>query len=162
MAKTTGLIFHCLMSLQPERCLLVYCILCNAFFRDLPESSFVFHSSLLQWKALIWWLHVMASFVWWKLSWANCPKRIVRIFFIVAIPWLQRSFSNSYWFVLLCNELNIADREGKCILQFLTMDGARGTIVFFIVTMLWLQMYFSNSFWFLLLCNRVNIADKEP
>jgi len=34
---------------------------------------------------------------------------------------------------LLCNESNIADREGQWILQFQTITGASGTIVFFIV-----------------------------
>ena len=36
------------MSLQPERCLLHTAVRTfNAFFRDLPEFSFVFHSYLL-------------------------------------------------------------------------------------------------------------------
>ena len=39
--------FYCSMSLQPKRCLLAYHSTSNTFFRDLPESSIVFHSSLL-------------------------------------------------------------------------------------------------------------------
>jgi len=31
----------------------------------------------------------------------------------------------------LYNKLNIADREGQCILRFLMIIGAHGTIVFF-------------------------------
>jgi len=50
-AKAMGF-FHCLMSLQPERCLLAYCSTCNAFFMDLLVSSFVFHSSLLTVKSV--------------------------------------------------------------------------------------------------------------
>ena len=44
-----------------------FTLLSYAFFRDLPESSFVFYSSLLVVNscsdsiALIWWLHMMAS-----------------------------------------------------------------------------------------------------
>ena len=38
------------MSLWPERCLLEYRSTCNAFFMDLPVSSFVSHSSLLTGK----------------------------------------------------------------------------------------------------------------
>ena len=49
-AEATGLIFfHCSMSLRPERYmyLLAYRSTCNAFFMDLPVSSFVSYSSLL-------------------------------------------------------------------------------------------------------------------
>ena len=49
MAKATGLIFHCSTS---ERCLLAYCSTYNAFFMDLPVSSFVSHSSLLTVKGV--------------------------------------------------------------------------------------------------------------
>ena len=41
------------------------------------------------------------------------------------VPWLQRYFSNSSWFELLCNKLNITDREPKWMLQFQTITGAR-------------------------------------
>ena len=47
-AKAMGLIFFTVpTSLQPERCLLAYRSTYNAFFMDLPVSSFVCHSSLL-------------------------------------------------------------------------------------------------------------------
>ena len=46
------LIFHCLMLLQPERCLLAYRSMPNVFSRDLPVSSFVFHLSLLTVKSI--------------------------------------------------------------------------------------------------------------
>ena len=50
MARATGLIiFHLLL---PKRCLLAYRSTCNAFFRDLPVSSFVFHSFLLTVKSI--------------------------------------------------------------------------------------------------------------
>ena len=48
-AKATGLI---LMSLRPDRCLLAYRSMYNAFFMDLPVSSFVSHSSLLTAKSV--------------------------------------------------------------------------------------------------------------
>ena len=51
-AKATGLIFHCSISLQPDRCLLTYRSMYNAFFMDLPVSSFVSHSSLLTAKSV--------------------------------------------------------------------------------------------------------------
>ena len=51
-AKAMGLIFHSLMSLQPERCLLAYRSTYNAFFVDLPVSSFVSYSSLLTAKSV--------------------------------------------------------------------------------------------------------------
>ena len=40
------------MSLRPERCLLPYRSTYNAFFMDLPVSSFVSHSSLLTAKSV--------------------------------------------------------------------------------------------------------------
>ena len=43
-SKAMGLIFHCLMSLQPNWCLMVHAMAC---FMDLPVSSFVSHLSLL-------------------------------------------------------------------------------------------------------------------
>ena len=51
-AKATGLIFHCSTSLRPKRCLLAYRSTYNAFFMDLPVSSFVSHSSLLTAKGV--------------------------------------------------------------------------------------------------------------
>ena len=51
-AKDMGLIFHCLTSLQLDRCLLAYRSTCSAFFMDLPVSSFVSHSSLLTAKSV--------------------------------------------------------------------------------------------------------------
>ena len=51
-AKAMGLIFHCSMSLRPDRCLLAYCSTYNAFFMDLPMSSFVSHLSLLTGKGV--------------------------------------------------------------------------------------------------------------
>jgi len=52
MAKATGLFFHCLTSLQPERCLLPYRYAYNVFFMDLARPSFVSHSSLLSTKSV--------------------------------------------------------------------------------------------------------------
>ena len=50
---------------------------------------------------------------WWlPLRIRNCP------YFSYRLPWLQRCFSNGSWFVLLCNQLNIANRERQWILQF--------------------------------------------
>jgi len=40
------------MALQPERCFLAYCSTYNAFFMDLPVSSFVFHASLMTMKSV--------------------------------------------------------------------------------------------------------------
>ena len=51
-ATATGLIFHCLTSLCPERCLLAYRSTYNAFFMDLLVSSFVSHSSVLTAKGV--------------------------------------------------------------------------------------------------------------
>ena len=51
-AKATGLIFYCLMLLQPNMCLLAYRRIYNAFFMDLPVSSFVSHLSLLTAKVV--------------------------------------------------------------------------------------------------------------
>jgi len=134
-AKTTGLtFFRCSMSLQPKRCLLAYRSMCNAFFRDLPVSSFVSHSSLLTVKSIYLvvahdgFLCVMKNHLY--ISW-----------------WLllsQRCFSNSSWFVLLCNELNIPDREGQWILQFQTIIGVHSTIVFFIVATLITDVLFEQ------------------
>ena len=45
--KATDLIFYSLTLLWPNRCLLTYRSTYNAFFMDLPASSFVSHSSLL-------------------------------------------------------------------------------------------------------------------
>ena len=52
MAKATDLIFHCSTSLRPERCLLAYRSTYNAFFMELPVSSFVSHSPLLTEKSV--------------------------------------------------------------------------------------------------------------
>ena len=55
MSKDTGLIFYyfyCSASLWPERCLLAYRSMYNAFFMDLPVSCFVSHSSLLTVKSV--------------------------------------------------------------------------------------------------------------
>ena len=51
-AKATDLIFHYSALLWPERCLLAYHSTYNAFFMDLPVSSFVSHSSLLTAKSV--------------------------------------------------------------------------------------------------------------
>ena len=51
-AKAMGLIFHCSTSLQPDRFLLAYHSMYNAFFMDLPLSFFVSHSSLLTGKGV--------------------------------------------------------------------------------------------------------------
>ena len=52
MAKATGWIFHCLMLLEPNTCLLGYRSTYNAFFMDLPVPSFVSHSSVLTAKGV--------------------------------------------------------------------------------------------------------------
>jgi len=70
MAKAMGFVFHFLMSLQPKRYLLAYRSAYNAFFMNLPVSSFVFHSSLLTAKsvdsvvALDGFLFVMENFLY--------------------------------------------------------------------------------------------------
>ena len=52
-AEAMGLIFfHYSTSLRPKRYLLVYRSMCNAFFMDLPVSSFVSHSFLLTAKGV--------------------------------------------------------------------------------------------------------------
>jgi len=43
--------FRCSMLLQPERCSLPYRCTYNAFFMDLPQPSYVYHSSLLTTKS---------------------------------------------------------------------------------------------------------------
>ena len=40
MAKNMDLIFHCLVLLQPDRCLLAYCNMYNTRIIDLPLTSF--------------------------------------------------------------------------------------------------------------------------
>jgi len=62
---------------------------------------------------------------WFPLHNRNC------LFFSQWLPWLQRCFSNSSWFILLCNESNIADREGQWIFEFQTITGVHGTICTF-------------------------------
>jgi len=100
--------------------------MCNAFFRDIPVSSFVFHSSLLTVKSV-------------NLVVAHdgflCVARNY-LYFSLWLLWLQRCFSNSSRFALLCNKSNIAGRKGQWIHQFQTETGARSTMVFFIVATL--------------------------
>jgi len=136
-AKAIDLIFHCSTLLQPKWCLLAYRSICNVFFRDLPVSSFMFHSSLLTVKSV--------DLVVARDGFLCVTKIKNHLYFSWWFPWLQRCFSNISWFMLLCNELNIADREGQWIFRFLTIIGAHGTIVFS-QWLLWLQAYFSNSF----------------
>ena len=62
-----------------------------------------------------------------------------------------------FCFALLCNESNIADREGQWILQLQMITGVRDNIVFFIVATLIKDVLFEQF----LMCNGVNIADKE-
>ena len=50
-AKDAGLIIRFSTSLRPDRCLLAYRSMYNAFFMDLPVSFFVSHSSLLTAKS---------------------------------------------------------------------------------------------------------------
>ena len=50
--KATAWFFHCSTSLRPERCLLAYHTTHNAFFIDLPVSSFVSISSWLTVKGV--------------------------------------------------------------------------------------------------------------
>ena len=52
IAKARGLIFICSTSLLPKKCFLEYRSMYNAFFMDLPVSSFVSHSSLLTVKSV--------------------------------------------------------------------------------------------------------------
>jgi len=130
--------------LQPKRCLLAHCSTCNALFRDLPESSI---HLCWQWKVLILGLHVMASFA---------QQEIVRTFHS-SYFYLERHFSNTSWFVLLCNESNIADREGQWILQFQTITGAHSTITFFIMATMITGMLFEQ---FLICTQSVNNMQK--
>ena len=51
-AKAIGLIYHCLTLLQPDTCHLACHSMYNAFFMDLPVSSFVSNSSLLTAKGV--------------------------------------------------------------------------------------------------------------
>ena len=63
------------MSLQPDRCLLAYRSMYNAFFMDLLVSSFVSHSSLLTVKGVDLAVARDSFHSQWKSS----------VFFIVAI-----------------------------------------------------------------------------
>jgi len=65
MAKVRAWFFHCSMLLQPERCLLPYHSICNAFFMDLPRPSLVSHSSLFTTKSVdcMWWLPFVTEIV---------------------------------------------------------------------------------------------------
>ena len=74
-AKAMGLTVHCLTLLRPGRCLLAYRSTYNAFFMDLPVSSFVSHSSLLTEKGVD--LAVARDGFPLKWKWS--------IFFVVAI-----------------------------------------------------------------------------
>jgi len=74
-----SLIFHCLMSLWPDRCLLgTY----NAFFMDLPVLSFVFHSSLPAEKC--W----FGGCMWWL----PLRRRKISVFFILVTLIMQLLF----------------------------------------------------------------------
>ena len=98
---------------------MAYRIASNAFFRDLLVSSFVFHSSLLTVKSIDW-VVAYDGFL--------CIMEIVCIFHSGRLD-----YRGTFKFILLCNELNVADREGQWIRQFQTIPGACSTIVFFIV-----------------------------
>jgi len=120
MAKATGLVFHCSMSLQPERYLLAYRSTCNAFFSVLLCVPFIFPDSEKHWfGGCMWWLSL-------------CNE------YFSSATIIQRCFSNSSWFVLLCNKPNIADREGQSwILQFHTMAwGAQHHYIFMVATLI--------------------------
>jgi len=65
IVKTMGLTF---LLFNIASALLAYLSTYNAFFMDLPVTSFVFHSSLLTMKSVDLVVHVMASFHNRKLS----------------------------------------------------------------------------------------------
>ena len=104
-----------------------------------------------QYKVLIWWLHVMASFA--------CVMEIVCIFHSGYLDIETRS-----WFVLVCNELKIVEREAQWMLHFSDDNwwaphlylGRVASFVFFIVAAL--ALLFVQ---FVLLCNCSSIADKD-
>jgi len=52
MAKSAGLIFSLFDVTSAQEVPLAYHSMCNVFFRDLPVSSFMFHSSLLTVKSV--------------------------------------------------------------------------------------------------------------
>ena len=99
MAEATGLIFHCSTLLQPEKCLLAYRSMCNAFFMDLPVPSFVFHLSLLTVKSVDL-VVACDDFL--------CITEIICIF---DRGYFDCCFSYNFGFVLLCNGGNSADNE---------------------------------------------------
>jgi len=81
------------------------------------------------------------------------------VFFILATLVTEVQF---LIFILLCNELNIADREGQWILQFQMIPGVRGIAMFFILAKSDYRRTFRTVLGlYQLLCNGVNIADKE-
>ena len=75
---------------------------CNAFFRDLPVSSFVFHSSLLIVKSV----NLVVA-----CDGFLCIREIVRNFHGGYLDYggAFDSFYSNY----MCNELKIAEREGQ-------------------------------------------------
>jgi len=79
----TGLIFSLSDVTLPRE--VPFHSMCNAFFMDLPASSFVFHSSLLTVKSInLVWLHVMAFFALRAFTiYALCNEKS-SVFFIVA------------------------------------------------------------------------------
>jgi len=93
---------------------------------SVPVSSFVFHSSLLTVNSV----NLVVARDGFLFILRNRP------YFSLWLLLLQRCFSNTSWLVLLRNELNITDREGKWIPQSQTITGAYGTIVIFIVAAL--------------------------
>jgi len=78
-----GLIFYCLTSLQPERCLLAYHSIHMAFLMDLPVSSFVFADSE---KCQFYGRHVMFSSTDNLIMGAN-----------KTIEWLAKIIPDSTW-----------------------------------------------------------------
>jgi len=95
--------------------------MCNAFFMDLPVSSFVFHSSLLTVKSINLGLHMMASFV---------QQEIVRIFIVATL--ITEVLLKQFWIhTTVYNKLNIAGKEGQWIFQLQMVTGAGGTIHIF-------------------------------
>ena len=94
-AKDTGLISHCSASLQSERC--------NTFLSDLPVSSFVFQLTVKNVDLVV----ARDGFL--------CITEIIRIFHSVYLDYRGAIQPILNWFILLCDESNTADREGKWI-----------------------------------------------
>jgi len=118
-----------------------YCSTCNAFFRDLPVTSFVFHSSLLTVKSI---------------------NSVVACDGFLYIMRIIRTFHSGYFYYRGTFQTVLVSY--RCVMnrtQLTENTSVLGnTIVFFIVVTLITDVLF-KQFLILLLCNGVNIEDKE-